>query len=89
MALGDVGIDAQVNDRETRIGILGDSAMLFPPSCLLHSLRVARPRQDIAPEGRDPDSQYQYTFKYRSSSHSLTFPMNSCHSPRFASTNRS
>ena len=52
------------------------------------ALGVSAARQDIArgdPQGHDDN---QYTLKYRSSSHGLTFPMYSCHSSRFASTNR-
>jgi len=89
VASGEVGIDTQVHDREARICIDDDAAVLFPPSRLLHACRIARPREDVATPNPDPQAPNQYTLKYRSSSHSLTFPMYSCHSPHFASTNRS
>ena len=83
VALGEVGIDAQVDHGEARVRRNDDAAVLLPPSCLLHSLGVAWPRQDIARAGRAPHTQRQYALKYRSSSHSLTFPMYSCHLIRF------
>src|SRR6267378_3012409 len=79
VSFGEVGIDAQMDDGVARVGFDDDAAVLVPPSGLLHSMCVARTRQDLARAGRDPDSHHQYILTYRSSSHSLTFPMYSCH----------
>src|SRR5712692_591936 len=76
--LGDAGrIDPHMHERVPRIRVDQDTAVLVPFSRALHSLGIAGPRQDVA---SDQHTQDQYTLKYRSSSHSLTFPMYSCHS---------
>jgi len=89
VASGEVRIDAQIHDREARICIDDDAAVLLPTPGALNAIRVAGMRKNLAAPNPEPPAPNQYTLKYRSSSHSLTFPMYSCHSPRLASTNRS
>ena len=79
-------IDAHSHQCIPRVRIDHDPSLLIPFAVMLHALGVARSWEDVAPGQSNDD---QYTLKYRSSSHSLTFPMYSCHSSRFASTNRS
>src|SRR6266550_4652778 len=89
VALDNSRIDLQTHQRVARIRPDDDPAMLLPPSSQLHALRVARTRQDVTSPKPQSQGPNQYTLKYLSSSHSLTFPMYSCHSPRLASTKRS
>ena len=89
VAFGDAGVGMEPDQSVPRIRVDDDATVLIPLTQMLLALRVARPGQEVA--GTDAESQdpNQYTLRYRSSSHSLTFPMYSCHSPRLASTNRS
>ena len=88
MPFGDAGgIGSQADDGVARIAFDNQLAMLVPLRAMLHAVRVAGLRQHFA--RRESCQENQYTLRYRSSSHSLTFPMYSCHSPRLASTKRS
>ncbi len=87
--LGERGIHTQPHQRVLRIGIDDDAAMLIPLPVVLLSSCITRLRKDVAGARRERRADDQYILKYRSSSHSLTLPMYSCHSSRLASTNRS
>src|SRR6266566_1969256 len=82
VTLGFTGIE--VEPRQHHVVALDDSRI-----DLQTHLRVARTRQDVTSPKPQSQGPNQYTLKYLSSSHSLTFPMYSCHSPRLASTKRS
>src|SRR5262249_5578875 len=89
VTLGDTRIGPETHQGIDPVGVNDDAAMLIPLAGMLRALSIPGPRQDVT--SPDPQSQgpNQYNLKYLSSSHSLPFPMSSCHSSRLASTNRS
>jgi len=58
-----------------RVCVNDDAAVLLPAPRALNAIRVAGMRKNLAAPNPEPPAPNQYTLKYRSSSHSLTFPM--------------